>query len=219
MTDLMNVLERHPHENQDTIYALHDLLSNSLETLDELLYRLENMSDEFTLNDYEDITMSRNIISDEEMNHEEDVIDTITFMSMETNSMTQSEEQHFSYVLFDEETIDGDMSSRITLSVNLPYPLITNINNMSTIINHNNYNSDENDGIENVHDDIMCAICLDKFESEEKWIEKYKHRDRRRMLCGHKYCSNCIEKWLEISMKCPYCMSDLNGLSTNKIKN
>jgi hypothetical protein len=40
--------------------------------------------------------------------------------------------------------------------------------------------------------------------------------DIRKTICGHSYCSNCIEKWLKTNIKCPVCMKTLDDFDINK---
>ena len=51
--------------------------------------------------------------------------------------------------------------------------------------------------------EINCPICMDNTY------------DIRKTICGHSYCSNCIEKWLKTNIKCPVCMTTLDDFDTN----
>ncbi len=47
-----------------------------------------------------------------------------------------------------------------------------------------------------VKDVNSCNICLE----EESSIVT---------ICDHQYCKNCIQKWLNVKEKCPYCRQKL----------
>lgn len=47
----------------------------------------------------------------------------------------------------------------------------------------------------------ICPICYDEYN--EIYIEK--------TICGHKFCKNCIRKWLKIHSECPICRKLLNN--------
>lgn len=83
---------------------------------------------------------------------------------------------------------------------------IININEVSTIHNINNNIDDDIDN--DIKNNNLCPICMENIRTE-----------MRKTLCGHIYCNECISMWLKKSKKCPCCMSDLDVLSTNKIKN
>ena len=46
-----------------------------------------------------------------------------------------------------------------------------------------------------------CSICLDAIE-----------QNRRELKCTHNYHTECIEKWLERSNRCPLCMRDIREM-------
>mmetsp|Transcript_16049 Transcript_16049/g.23235 ORF Transcript_16049/g.23235 Transcript_16049/m.23235 type:complete len:80 (+) Transcript_16049:496-735(+) len=54
---------------------------------------------------------------------------------------------------------------------------------------------------------FMCAICINKIESQELF----------RILpnCNHKFHKHCIDQWLMIAPKCPECRSNLRLLLNN----
>jgi len=69
---------------------------------------------------------------------------------------------------------------------------IENVDAVSTIIQKEQVSSDD-----------ICAICLDKlFEKRDDILV-------RQLICGHKYCDDCISQWLIKSKKCPVCNIDL----------
>lgn len=49
---------------------------------------------------------------------------------------------------------------------------------------------------------IFCTICQE--ESQQPKV--------RELICGHSFCPDCIEKWLEKNVKCPVCMINLQDL-------
>ena len=48
----------------------------------------------------------------------------------------------------------------------------------------------------------FCTICQE--ESQRPKV--------RELICGHSFCPDCIEKWLEKNVKCPVCMINLQDL-------
>ncbi|KAL4476334.1 hypothetical protein ABPG74_010067 [Tetrahymena malaccensis] len=50
--------------------------------------------------------------------------------------------------------------------------------------------------------DIICSICLDKYESDKKLIK---------LPCTHTYHNHCITKWLLQDQKCPLCRLNLKS--------
>ena len=60
----------------------------------------------------------------------------------------------------------------------------------------------END--DNMNNQKECTICLKEFENGNS-VTKLK--------CGHTFCTECIEKWFEESITCPYCRKnfDIDG--------
>jgi hypothetical protein len=69
---------------------------------------------------------------------------------------------------------------------------IENIDAVSTIIQK-----------EEVNPDDVCTICLDKI------IDNCDNICVRQLICGHRYCDDCISQWLIKSKKCPVCNIDL----------
>ena len=53
-----------------------------------------------------------------------------------------------------------------------------------------------------VHIDVddICPICREQLACCNTCLE---------LICNHKYCSECITKWLETHKRCPVCMIDL----------
>jgi len=52
-------------------------------------------------------------------------------------------------------------------------------------------------------DDFQCIICLNTCRKNENII--------RKIDCGHKYCSKCIEKWFEKNNTCPICKCEIKN--------
>ena len=48
-----------------------------------------------------------------------------------------------------------------------------------------------------VSEDDICPICFDKLS-----IIRY----RRKTICGHTFCSECIQEWFHKKRNCPMCM-------------
>jgi hypothetical protein len=53
-----------------------------------------------------------------------------------------------------------------------------------------------------------CVVCMDSF-CDVLRREDPELRGCRTTVCGHTFCSPCIEKWLSDSVSCPVCMRDL----------
>jgi hypothetical protein len=53
-----------------------------------------------------------------------------------------------------------------------------------------------------------CVICMDTF-GDVLLRDPPETRGMRTTVCGHTFCSPCIEKWLADSVSCPACMRDL----------
>jgi hypothetical protein len=51
---------------------------------------------------------------------------------------------------------------------------------------------------EKINENITCPICTIDYDS--CIVTK----------CNHKFCEDCINKWLETNIKCPYCFVELN---------
>lgn len=76
---------------------------------------------------------------------------------------------------------------------------IDDINTISEIV------SDEE--IEQLGENI-CTIC------QERLDEMAKLTAIRKLCCSHHFCEPCIGKWLEKNVKCPVCMTELDGAAT-----
>lgn len=48
-----------------------------------------------------------------------------------------------------------------------------------------------------VNEEDICPICFDKL---------HKIRYRRKTICGHTFCSECIQEWFHKKKCCPVCM-------------
>ena len=44
----------------------------------------------------------------------------------------------------------------------------------------------------------ICGICLNSVKTFTE------------IVCDHKFCNNCITKWLEINNSCPICRIDID---------
>jgi len=47
----------------------------------------------------------------------------------------------------------------------------------------------------NIKDMEQCPICYDDFPNAKMFTRR----------CGHTFCKNCITRWQQISLTCPYC--------------
>ena len=53
------------------------------------------------------------------------------------------------------------------------------------------------------NDGTLCTVCQETLSPETNAVE---------LLCGHLYCRECIDKWLELSKRCPVCSKDQESL-------
>lgn len=61
---------------------------------------------------------------------------------------------------------------------------------------------------EGIKRDDTCIVCLETLLSREN-IRKIK-------ICGHMFCSECIEKWFEENHTCPLCKTELDYSNVNE---
>ena len=48
---------------------------------------------------------------------------------------------------------------------------------------------------------VQCVICLDDIRKKQSY---------RKMLCGHNYHTECIDKWMKNNDSCPHCRQKIN---------
>ena len=84
---------------------------------------------------------------------------------------------------------------------------ILDFNKISIILSeiNNDLKDDENDSIE-------CPICYEKLDEINN---DNKDNSAVELLCKHKFCKNCIKKWLEKNDECPICKSNLREMLYN----
>ena len=51
--------------------------------------------------------------------------------------------------------------------------------------------------------DEDCSICLDPLNN----------RKIRKTICGHYFCHNCLQEWIQINPKCPNCNKNFLALA------
>lgn len=62
-------------------------------------------------------------------------------------------------------------------------------------------NIDEVAPLTTTESDFKCPICLEYDAAST----------RQTVLCQHKFCSPCLEKWLSMRKTCPMCMQSLDS--------
>ena len=84
---------------------------------------------------------------------------------------------------------------------------ILDFNKISIILSemNNDLKDDENDSIE-------CPICYEKLDEINN---DNNDNSAVELLCKHKFCKNCIKKWLEKNDECPICKSNLREMLYN----
>ena len=55
--------------------------------------------------------------------------------------------------------------------------------------------------VENVNEEMMCAICLQAIEISE---------NIRTTFCDHTYHQVCLDAWCKKNISCPICRNDLS---------
>jgi len=98
-----------------------------------------------------------------------------------------------------------DRNSNINLSNLFRPPL--DIERILTDLNDLNDLKDED------NNSIECPICyehLEKLKQDNKPVE---------ILCGHKFCKNCIQRWFDKEEECPICKSNMREILNKKIEN
>jgi hypothetical protein len=97
----------------------------------------------------------------------------------------------------DDDFDDYDFNIRLADRLGRVEVGIDNIDNVSKLLSS-----------EEVPDDSLCVICLDKTNENNKIT--------RQLICKHMYCDDCICKWLQTNKKCPTCNIDLEDMIDNK---
>lgn len=96
---------------------------------------------------------------------------------------------------FMHDFLNNDYNINISES-NDSYEELTNLS--ETIGNVEIGIKDLNKVCKNVNEKINCPICT--LDYEEGLVTN----------CNHKFCKDCLSKWLETNIKCPYCFVELN---------
>jgi len=67
--------------------------------------------------------------------------------------------------------------------------------------NNNNFIIDIANAVNEIDHDMLCPICLEKFDNIT-FLD----------ICFHQFCFVCILQWSEVNFKCPLCKSDFHSL-------
>ena len=98
---------------------------------------------------------------------------------------------------FDDDLFDNyEANLRLAERIGVVEVGVNNVDSVSTIIPRHEVSADD-----------ICAICLDNMNET---LNKSNDAHVRKLICGHKYCDECILQWLAKSKKCPVCNIDLD---------
>lgn len=119
------------------------------------------------------------------------------FHSSHNFPLSLSQTLSLSYQIFDDNEYDdyeanlrlGDLIGKVEVGV-------SDIEKVSKIINK-----------DTLEEGTVCSICIEDI--------KQSNNNCRELICSHKYCDQCISKWLSTSKRCPVCNVDLEEKLSN----
>lgn len=114
------------------------------------------------------------------------------FHSSHNFPLSLSQTLSLSYQIFDDSVYNdyeanlrlGDLIGKVEVGV-------SNIDKVSKIIDK-----------DTLDDGTICSICIEDIKKSDNKC--------RELICAHKYCDECISKWLSTSKRCPVCNVDLD---------
>lgn len=119
------------------------------------------------------------------------------FHSSHNFPLSLSQTLSLSYQIFD-DTIYNDYEANLRLAdiIGKVEVGVSNIDMVSKIIDKHT-----------IDDGTICSICIENI--------KQSVNNCRELICSHKYCDECISKWLSTSKRCPVCNVDLDEKLSN----
>jgi hypothetical protein len=178
-------------------------------------------------NDDTDISVSSGI--------SEDLPDLIEDDNLEISPLIDDEIYNFSNVtnLFNENGINGinysDIVNAVRHNINNSHPIYLNVTEFFNELTRISLDLDkvisdlENDDFKDDEygNSVECPICYEKLKNfkyddeintEDNMFQQEQQNKGVKILCGHKFCNNCIRTWLKKDVECPLCKSDMKQL-------
>lgn len=114
------------------------------------------------------------------------------FHSSHNFPLSLSETLNLSYQIFYDDDIFNEYEANLRLGdlIGKVEVGVSNIDNVGKIIDK-----------DTLDDQTICSICIENI--------KESNNNCRQLICSHKYCDECISKWLSTSKRCPVCNIDL----------
>ena len=218
---LVNFEDYNDHINNCS-NPFNSLFSSNLSSLDNPIF-----------NSFMNISQSPQVIflpmQNQSNNVNENNVENENNLENEDNSDDNNDENNpeieINIIDSDDESLDDNENVNENLgNPNLPLQNILN-NLVQNILNNNDYNINfefNNDSYEEltnlgetigdveigikdvtkvckkIDEKLTCPICISEFDNGVV------------TTCNHKFCQDCLYKWLETNIKCPYCFVELN---------
>jgi Ring finger domain len=114
------------------------------------------------------------------------------FHSSHNFPLSLSETLSLSYQIFNDDDIFDEYEANLRLGdlIGKVEIGVSNIDNVSKIIDK-----------DTLDDQTICPICMENIKESSNIC--------RELICSHKYCDECISKWLSTSKRCPVCNIDI----------
>ena len=114
------------------------------------------------------------------------------FHSSHNFPLSLSQTLSLSYQILDDNSFDNyEANLRLADLIGKVEVGVKDIDKVSKIINK-----------DTLEDETMCSICIENIKKSDN--------NCRELICSHKYCDECISKWLATSKRCPVCNVDLD---------
>lgn len=113
------------------------------------------------------------------------------FHSSHSFPLSLSQTLSLSFQVFEDNVYDDyEANLRLADIIGKVEVGLSNIDVVSKIIDKNT-----------LDEGTICSICIENIKQSDN--------DCRELICSHKYCDQCISKWLSTSKRCPVCNIDL----------
>lgn len=114
------------------------------------------------------------------------------FHSSHSFPLSLSRTLSLSYQIFDDSMFnDYETNLRLADLIGKVEVGVSNIDEVSKVIDKNT-----------LDDGTICSICIEDIKQSDN--------NCRELICSHKYCDECISKWLSTNKRCPVCNIDLD---------